>query len=51
MHVCLLLKAIITGCLTLATHDRLNKFYNFYIAAVVGVVSRRGIGIEVCHRN
>ena len=32
-------------------YDWLNKFYNFYMAAVVGIVSRRGLSIEVYRRN
>ena len=29
----------------------LNKFYNFYIAAVVSIASRRGLRIEVHNKN
>ena len=32
-------------------YDWLNKHYSFCMAAVVGIVSRRGLRIEVCHRN
>ena len=29
----------------------LNKFCSFYMAAIVGIVSRYGLAIEVRHRN
>ena len=29
----------------------LNKFFNFYMAVVVNIVSRRRLRIETCHRN
>ena len=29
----------------------LNKFYNFYMAAVIGIDSRHGLIIEAHHRN
>ena len=32
-------------------YDWLNKYYSFYTAAIVGIVSRRGFRIEVRHRN
>ena len=32
-------------------YDWLNKFYSFYIAAVVSSVSRCDLSIDVCHRN
>ena len=32
-------------------YDWLNKFYNFYIAAVVSIISIHGFIIEACHRN
>ena len=32
-------------------YDWLNKFYNFYIAAVVGIGSRYGLCIDLHHRN
>ena len=32
-------------------YDRLNKFYSFYMADVVGVVSMCGLTIEMRHRN
>ena len=32
-------------------YDWLNKFYNFYMAAVISIISRRGLRIKVCRRN
>ena len=32
-------------------YDWLNKFYSLYIAAVIDIVSRCGLRIEVDHRN
>ena len=32
-------------------YDWLNKYYSFCMAAIVGIVSRRGLRIEACHRN
>ena len=29
----------------------LNKFYSFYMAAVVGIISKRGLRTETHHRN
>ena len=31
--------------------DWLNKFYSFYMAAIVGIVSRHGLTGEACHNN
>ena len=33
------------------SYNWLNKFYNFYMAAVVGIISGRGLRIEAHHRN
>ena len=30
-------------------YDWLNKFYRFCMAAIVGIISRCGLVIEVCH--
>ena len=32
-------------------YDWLNKFYSFYMAAVVVIGDGRGLRIEMCHRN
>ena len=34
-----------------APYDWLNELYNFYMTAVVGIVSRHGLRVEVYHRN
>ena len=31
--------------------DWLNKFYSFYMAAVIVIISRHGLNIDACHRN
>ena len=41
---------IISGRI-LTPYDWLNKFYSFYMAAIVGILSRRGLTIEVHRRN
>ena len=33
------------------TKGWLKKFYSFYMAAVMGIVSRQGLTIEIHHRN
>ena len=33
------------------SYDWLNKFYNFCVADIVGIVSRRGLRIEVFYGN
>ena len=33
------------------TYDWLNKFFGFYMAAVVSIISGRAIIIYVCHGN
>ena len=45
MHMCVHPRLIITP------YDWLNKFYNLYRAAEVGIVSRHGLSIDVHHRN
>ena len=32
-------------------YDWLNKFYSFYMAAVVSIISRHGLSIDAYHRN
>ena len=32
-------------------YDWLNKFYGFYMAVLVGIVSRHGLSIHTCHGN
>ena len=51
MCVCLYQKLLITSGMIWAPYDWLNKFYSFYAVAVVGMVSRCGLSIDVCHKN
>ena len=32
-------------------YDWINKFYNFYMAAIASIISRHGLAIEVCCGN
>ena len=34
-----------------APYDWFNKFYNFYMTAIVSITSRCGLGIEACWRT
>ena len=45
------LRLVITSGVILIPYDWLNKFYSFYKAAVVGIVSRRGLTIKARCRN
>ena len=51
VSVCLLPKLLITSEMLWTPFDWLNKFYNFYMAAVIGINSSHGltITIKVCH--
>ena len=54
VHVCVLyppLRVLITSGMIWNPYDWLNKFYSFYMVAVVGIISKRGFGIQVHHRN
>ena len=52
VHMCKFTpRLLITGSMIWTTHEWLNKFYNFIMAAVVGTVSRCGLRIEECHKN
>ena len=51
VHVCLLSRLLITSAMIWIPHDWLNKFYSFYIAAVVIIISRCGLRIKAHHRN
>ena len=58
MHVCvcvcvpprLLITSGVMWC-DIDPYDWSNKFYGFYMAAVVGIVSGCGISIHTCHGN
>ena len=45
------LRPIITSDVIWTPYDWLNKFYNFYMAAVVVIISRHDLKIEVLHRS
>ena len=47
---CLLLSTRLSG-IVWTQYDWVNKFYNFYMSAVVDVVSRCGSSIDAHHRN
>ena len=32
-------------------YDWINKFYNFYVAAIGGIISGCGLNIDACYRN
>ena len=49
--MCLPLRILITSGAIWTQYDWLNKFYNFYITAIVSIVSRYGLTIEACHSN
>ena len=44
-------RSLITSGMIWIPYDQLNKFYSFYMAAVVSNVSRHGFDIKVRHRN
>ena len=35
----------------LSPYDWLNRFYRFYMVAIVGIINRHGLTIEARHRN
>ena len=45
------LRLLINSSVIWTSYDWLNKLYSFYIATVVGIVSRRGFNIDVHHEN
>ena len=49
--VCLPLRILITSGVIWTQYDWLNKFYNFYMTAIVTIISRCGLTIEACHSN
>ena len=51
MCVSLLSRLLITSGVIWIPYDWLNKFHNFYMAAIVGIISRRGLRIKACHQN
>ena len=54
MHVCAHVstpKLLITSGVIWTPNDWLNKFYYFYAAAAISIVSRHGFRNEAQHRN
>ena len=53
LHVCVSPppRILITSGVIWTPYDWLNKFYSFYVAAVVGIVSRHGLSIDMCCEN
>ena len=51
VSVCPPPKLVITSGVIWTLFDWLNKFYSFCIAALVGIVIRPGLTIEMSHRN
>ena len=41
----------ITSGMIWTPYNWLSKFYSFYMVAIIGIISRRGLTIEACHRN
>ena len=51
VSVCPPLRLVITSGMIWTPYDWLNKHYSFCMAAIVGIVNRRGLGIEACRRS
>ena len=51
VSVCLPPRLLTTSGMIWTAYDWLNKFYSFYMAAVVIIGSGRGLRIEVHHGN
>ena len=49
--VCSAPRLVIASSMIWIPYDWLNKFYSFYVGAIVGIVSRCGLTIEACCRN
>ena len=48
---CRPLRIFITSDVMWIPYDWLNKFYSFYVAAVVSIISRRGLSTDAHHEN
>ena len=46
ISVCVYPRLLITSGVILTPYDWSNKFYGFYIAAVVGIISGRGLSMH-----
>ena len=51
VSVCLTPKLVITSDIIQTPYDQFNKFCSLYMAAIVDIISWRGLTIEVHHRN
>ena len=51
MCVCLPPRLLITSGIIWTPYDWLNKFYSFYMAAIVDIISRRGLSFDVHYEN
>ena len=51
MCVCPPLRLLITSDMIWTSYNWLNKFYNFYVADIVSIISTCSLTIEACHRN
>ena len=57
VYVCPPLRLLITSGVMrcdidrVSPYDWLNEFYDFYMAAVIGIVSGRVLSIHACHEN
>ena len=51
VSVCSPPRLVITGGMIWTPYDWLKKYYNFCVAAIVGIVSRHGLRIEAHRRN
>ena len=51
MCVCLPPRLLISSGVILTPYNRLNKFYNFSLAAVFRIVSECGLSIDEHHTN
>ena len=51
MCVCPPLRLLLISGLIWTSYNWLNKFYSFYVPAVVSIVSRHGLSIDACHEN
>ena len=45
------LRLLVTSGVIWTSYDWLNKFYSFYVIALVGIVSRRGLSIDTWCEN
>ena len=51
VHVCLPPRLFKTSSVIWTPYNWLNKFYSFYVVAVVSIISRRSLSIDARHGN